>query len=183
MTLIRPLQPVDQAEARALILSGLVEHWGWLDETKNPDLEDIAASFASGFFLVVRQEGRLVATGGLLPTPDPQTWQIVRMSVAADLRRAGLGRQILETLEHEARQRGARRLILETTAAWQEVKAFYLRCGYRMIPGLSAEVEAPLPETCPRVREETESSPQAPNSRKVQGSTPGPEDVYFEKWL
>lgn len=155
MTIIRPFQPADQVEARTLILSGLVEHWGWLDETKNPDLDDIALSFARGAFLVARREGRLVGTGGLLPTPDPQTWQIVRMSVAADMRRLGLGRQILAALEFEAQQRSASRLILETTAAWQEVIAFYLRCGFRIIG------EAP------------------PNPVSQDGGG----DVYFEKWL
>lgn len=156
-----PFTPSDQAEARALILAGLVEHWGWLDETKNPDLEDIAASFAGGFFLVARKDGRLVATGGLLPNPEAATWQIVRMSVAADLRRAGMGRQILEALEHEARQRSVRRLILETTATWREVVDFYLCCGYRILPEFSPGI----------------------HSSVTQGSVRIPEDVYFEKWL
>ena len=128
-----PFQPSDQAEARALLLSGLVEHWGFLDASKNPDLEDIASSYAEGFFLVARQEAWLVGTGALLPTAEPTTWQVVRMSVAKDLRRSGLGRQILSALEQEARQRGVRRLILETTAAWQEVISFYLRCGYQIL--------------------------------------------------
>jgi GNAT superfamily N-acetyltransferase len=133
MITLLPFQPSDQPEARALILSGLVEHWGFLDASKNPDLEDIAFSYAGGFFLVARQEGRLVGTGALLPTADPATWQVVRMSVARELRRSGLGRQILSRLEQEAYQRGARRLILETTAAWQEVISFYLRCGYQIL--------------------------------------------------
>lgn len=155
MTLIRPFQPADQVEARLLILSGLVEHWGWLDETKNPDLDDIALTFAAGVFLVAWREGRLVGTGGLLPASDPQTWQIVRMSVASGMRRLGLGRQILAALESEARQRGARRLILETTATWQDVIAFYLRCGFRTLG--------------------------AAPSNLVPQDEGG--DVYFEKWL
>jgi putative acetyltransferase len=142
MISLLPYQSSDQAEARALILSGLVEHWGFLDLAKNPDLEDIACSYAQGFFLVARQEGRLVGTGALLPTPDPFTWQVVRMSVARDLRRGGLGKQILSALEQAARQRGARRLILETTATWQGVISFYLRCGYQIL----ASEEACAPE-------------------------------------
>lgn len=164
MITLTPFQPQDQAEARSLILSGLVEHWGWLDETKNPDLDDIGTSFDEGFFLVARQDGRLVGTGGLLPTLDPAVWQIVRMSVAADLRRAGLGRQILDTLEQAARQRGVQRLILETTATWQEVIAFYLRCGFRILPELSPGVDAP-------------------QFVKALRNHPNPEDIYFEKWL
>src|SRR5512134_385508 len=91
--LIRPFQPADQVPARALVLAGLVEHWGWLDETKNPDLVDIAAAYAQGAFLVGYLDGQLVATGALqpvagpLPASAPLTLQVVRMSVAKDLRR------------------------------------------------------------------------------------------------
>jgi GNAT superfamily N-acetyltransferase len=131
---ILPFQPSDQAAARALVLAGLVEHWGWLDETKNPDLDDIAASYANGCFLCAWQDERLVATGALLPAGKPDSWQVVRMSVAAELRRTGLGKQMLEALEQEARLRGARRLVLETTATWHDVIAFYLRRGYRILP-------------------------------------------------
>ena len=41
---IMPFSPVHQEEARRLILEGLGEHWGWIDEKINTDLEDIAAS-------------------------------------------------------------------------------------------------------------------------------------------
>ena len=36
--LIRAFEPRDQAAARQLILAGLGEHFGWIDETCNPDL-------------------------------------------------------------------------------------------------------------------------------------------------
>ena len=165
-------QPTEQEEARSLILSGLVEHWGWLDETRNPDLNHIEASYADGVFLVAREDGRLVGTGALLPTPDPVTWQVVRMSVAADMRRAGLGRQILAALEIEARKRGAVRLILETTATWQEVIAFYLRCGYKIISTVERAYDHTTP--LPRTAEGDLADEPCPSLSS---------DVYFEKWL
>lgn len=52
------------------------------------------------------------------------------MSVARDLRGRGLGKQMLLQLVEEARQLGCRKIILETTADWSEVVAFYESAGF-----------------------------------------------------
>ena len=114
-----------------MILSGLVEHWGFLDETKNPDLEDIAVSYAGATFLVGRLGDRIVGSGALVPR-SRETAEIVRMSVAKEMRQQGIGRQILGALLEQARAQGFQRVILETTATWSEVVAFYLRCGFHI---------------------------------------------------
>ena len=129
--LIIPFHPDDQAAVKQLILAGLVEHWGFLDPTKNPDLEDIAASYHAGTFLVARLEEEIVGTGALVPR-QAGTAEIVRMSVAQQHRRSGIGRRILAALIAQARAQGFQRVILETTATWQEVIEFYLRCGFRI---------------------------------------------------
>lgn len=49
---ILPFQPENQEDVKKLILAGLVEHWGKLDPTKNPDLNDIANSYAQSVFFV-----------------------------------------------------------------------------------------------------------------------------------
>jgi putative acetyltransferase len=128
---LRPFQPADQAPVKDLILAGLAEHWGWLDPTKNLDLDDIAASYAGGVFLVARHQGQIIGTGALAPRSN-DTGEVVRMSVAANWRRQGIGRRILQDLVDGARQSGYRRIILETTETWQEVIAFYLRFGFRI---------------------------------------------------
>ena len=129
--IISDFQPSDQDEARALILSGLVDHWGWLDPTLNPDLTDIAETYRQAIFLVARLDGRLVGTGALKPRGEGVA-EIVRMSVAKDLRRLGLGRKILTELVERARVMGLRKIILETTETWDEVIAFYLSFGLRI---------------------------------------------------
>ena len=123
--------PADQAEVKALVLAGLVDHWGFLDPTLNPDLNDIAASYAAAFFLVARQGGRVVGAGALVPR-DGGSAEVVRMSVARELRRQGLGRLILGRLVAEARRAGFQRVVLETTSTWSEVIAFYLHFGFRV---------------------------------------------------
>jgi len=128
-TEITDFQPGDQDEVRSLILTGLGEHWGHIDETVNPDLDDIGASYGHGRTVVMRIEGEIVATGTVIPS-DASTAEIVRMSVATARRRHGLGRLLVDELEATARRWGATAVILETTSRWQDVVAFYRSCGY-----------------------------------------------------
>ena len=126
-----PFRPKDQAAVKQLVLAGLAEHWGTIDPSKNPDLNDIAVTYASADFLVAWKDGRIAGCGALVPRPG-QVAEIVRMSVAADLRRQGLARRILSRLIEIARERGCRQVILETTATWTGVIEFYLRCGFHI---------------------------------------------------
>lgn len=128
---IHPFQPGDQEEVKNLVLAGLVEHWGFLDSTKNPDLNDIEKSYKDGIFLVARQNGLIVGTGALLPRGDV-CGEIMRMSVAKTQRRSGLGSCILHKLCEYAKIRGFHKLILETTSTWQEVIEFYLTFGFQI---------------------------------------------------
>ena len=128
---LNAFQPTDQSAVKDLILAGLAEHWGTLDPSKNPDLDDIASSYAGAVFLVACHLARIIGTGALVPRVNG-TAEVVRMSVAADWRRHGIGRMILQALVDRARQNGCQRIILETTETWQEVIAFYLRFGFRI---------------------------------------------------
>lgn len=129
---IRPVQSADIPQARQLILDGLKEHWGWLDETQNPDLNDIPGHYACGVFLVATVGGQIVGTGALLPA-GKATGRIVRMSVAKTYRRKGIGRAILQALITAAGRAGYQRLVLETTATWEDAIAFYQRNGFRPV--------------------------------------------------
>lgn len=129
MITLAPFHPANQAAVKELILAGLVEHWGFLDAEKNPDLDDIAASYAEATFLVAWLNNQIVGTGALVMRLDG-VGEIVRMSVAWNLRRQGIGRSILQALLDQARALGFRQVILETTAAWQEVVEFYQRNGF-----------------------------------------------------
>jgi putative acetyltransferase len=126
---ILPFSREYQAEAKNLILSGLAEHWGTLDPSKNHDLDDIGSSYADGSFLVALMDGQVIGTGAVLPRSS-ETAEIVRMSVAASQRRMGIGRMILEKLCEHARSAGCKQVILETTQTWQEVITFYECSGF-----------------------------------------------------
>ncbi len=112
------------------MLEGLGEHWGSIDESLNPDLREIARSYAAGYFACAFEGEALVGTGAFLPVSS-ETVQIHRMSVARGLRRQGLGSRMLDHLLGVAHRRGFRTAMLETTETWSEVVAFYQRHGFR----------------------------------------------------
>ena len=126
---VSDLQPSDQDAIHSLILVGLGEHWGHVDDTLNPDLIDIGASYGHGRTVVVRRAGLIVATGTIVPR-DPSTAEILRMSVAADHRRGGLGRLVVDELLRTAQDWGTTAVVLETSAHWHEVVSFYQSCGF-----------------------------------------------------
>jgi GNAT superfamily N-acetyltransferase len=125
---IRPFTPTDQDAVRRLVLAGLEERWGRLDPALNADLDDIASTYAGAIVLVARVDDRLVGTGTLVPRAAEG--ELVRMAVARDARRGGIGRALVDELVAAARRMGLARLVLETTAAWSDAVSFYERCGF-----------------------------------------------------
>lgn len=131
-------QSMDQLAARELILSGLREHWGELNDQLNQDLDDIQTYYSGCVFIVAKLGERIIGTGTLIPRSDTIA-EIVRMSVAKDMRRRSVGTMILLRLVEEAKLLGFTQIILETTASWGEVIAFYEGFGFRRThvrPGL-----------------------------------------------
>jgi GNAT superfamily N-acetyltransferase len=121
---IRAFTADDQDAARRVILAGLGEHFGEIDEGRNPDLNDIAASYRDGVFLVALQDGALVGTGALVRRTR-SVGQIVRMSVDRQYRRRGIASAVLAGLLDEARASGYRWAMLGTNDDWADALAFY----------------------------------------------------------
>ena len=128
---IRPFQPADQEAVKDLVLTGLADHWGQLDLSLNPDLNDIARSYQDAVFLVAHCQSRVIGCGALVRRTQ-EVGEIVRMSVARHLRGQGIGRLILQNLCAQARSSGLRQLVLETTQTWQEVIEFYKGFGFHI---------------------------------------------------
>lgn len=107
---IRAFTAADQTVARSLILEGLGERFGSIDESLTPDLNDIMATYlaAGHTFLVAEDVGALVGTAALLFEPDGATCQLVRVSVRPEARRQGTARALVETLLALARERRRR---------------------------------------------------------------------------
>jgi ribosomal protein S18 acetylase RimI-like enzyme len=135
---IRPFQPADQGAVRRLVLTGLAERWGRMDETKNPDLRDLQQTYvAAGHAVLVAEAGERIIGTGTLVFETPSRGRIVRMSVDSGLRRIGLGRRLVAALLDVARERGLhevvvglREVVVETTHDWHSAVALYESCGF-----------------------------------------------------
>jgi ribosomal protein S18 acetylase RimI-like enzyme len=127
----RSFEPHDQVAARRLILNGLGEYFDFIDETLNPDVDDIQQHIVGtkGYFLVVEIDSTLIATGGLQPYGD-DALQIVRVSVDPAYRRNGIAREVVSKLIQHAQDRGMRRVVVETTYTWERAIALYQDCGF-----------------------------------------------------
>ncbi|MCL0056989.1 GNAT family N-acetyltransferase [Dehalococcoidia bacterium] len=103
---IRPVDETTQEHARVLILSGLGERFGYIDEMLNQDLNDIVANYVekAHIFLIGTIGNEIVCTGALVQE-DQSTGRVVRMSVAKEYRRRGFGTAMLQRLMDLAREK------------------------------------------------------------------------------
>lgn len=128
---IRSFEVGDQEQARWLILEGLGEHFGYIDETLNPDLDDILHNYIiPGHVFVVACMGReIVGTGALISLGEGLS-EMVRISTRKDYRRRGIGQAIITYLVNVARQRDDRRIIVKTNASWHDAINLYKRLDF-----------------------------------------------------
>jgi ribosomal protein S18 acetylase RimI-like enzyme len=128
---IRPFTPADQIATRQLILNGLGSHFGFIDETMNPDLDDIWQHYVvpGNIFVVAELNGRVVGSGALIKETK-ENGRLVRMSVSTDCQRRGIGRMLVQHLIQKAREQGYQYLFVETNHDWYDAISLYQSCGF-----------------------------------------------------
>jgi GNAT superfamily N-acetyltransferase len=128
---VRSFATPDQEEVQQLILTGLAEHFKYLDPSLNPDIDDISATYLSkgDFFLIAERNNSIIATGALVRV-SLHTGRIVRVSVAYEHRRKGIGQIIVNHLLNEGRQLNLKHILVETNLDWHEALAFYQDLGF-----------------------------------------------------
>lgn len=129
---IRPFTPPDQATTRQLILNGLGGHFGFIDDTMNPDLDNIWQYYIvpGNVFVVAEIDGQIVGSGALIEEGEG-VGRLVRMSVNPNWQRQGIGRALVQHLIEKAREYGYRRLLVETNHDWDDAIGLYQNCGFR----------------------------------------------------
>ena len=131
---IRPFDKSDQSACRDLILGGLKEHFGVIDHTLNPDLNDIELNYVDKGhrFFVAAEQGRIVGTAALLFDKGSYP-RIARMSVAKRARRRGIASALLKQLIKEAEAIHADTIDAHTEPEWIDAVGFYRQSGFQKV--------------------------------------------------
>ena len=82
----------------------------------------------NNFGVVATLDGQTVAYGGMTCVLDEGA--VTNIATHPDLRRRGLGREILRALLSEARKRGARTVFLEVRESNEGARALYQKMGF-----------------------------------------------------
>jgi len=132
--LLREARPADQESIRAIVGEVLREYGLEVDpEETDADLGDVQASYVGrgGVFLVLTtRDGTIVGCGGLYPLAGGEA-EIRKMYFLPDARGKGYGRRLLTELIGAARDRGCRRVVLETASVLKEAIALYRSAGFK----------------------------------------------------
>jgi ribosomal-protein-alanine N-acetyltransferase len=102
-------------------------------------------ALAAGYYTSVgEREGRIVAYGVLILSPGEA--QILNLSVVADARREGIGRQLLRRFIDDARRLGAEQIFLEVRVSNDAAISLYDAEGFTAVgrrngyyPGIGAD--------------------------------------------
>jgi GNAT superfamily N-acetyltransferase len=109
----------------------------------NLDADEV--SEGRGGFFVAYQNGNPIGCGAVRRV-EPHVAEIKRMYVSPSARGLGVGRQILDVLEAEARKLGVRRIVLETGPRQPEAIALYTHAGFERIPLFGDYLNTPHPD-------------------------------------
>jgi ribosomal protein S18 acetylase RimI-like enzyme len=122
--------PNEFGEVRALIEAGLARRWGSFDATRNRDLVEFAQTYGAAPIVVAKSAAGAIVGCGILMDESPGLARIVRMSVAHERERSGIGGRVLGELIRHARDLHYREIVLETTETWDSAIEFYKSHGF-----------------------------------------------------
>ena len=135
---IRPVRDADAWDLTGLIAACWAEYPGLVLDVHGeaPWLLAPATAYAerNGRLWVVEDRGRVVASGGFVPSSEYGGIELRTLYVAPPYRERRLGGQLLALVEDEARRRGLAFVDLWTDARFLDAQRFYERRGYRRGP-------------------------------------------------
>jgi GNAT superfamily N-acetyltransferase len=147
---VRPVADSDSAELIALIDTVCGEYPNYVVDVEKemPELKAPAraAEEDNARWWVAEAEGTVVASCAVA-TENDETAELKRLFVARSARRRGLAAHFMTLAEREARQRGAKRIVLWSDTRFAEAHELYERLGYarqprtRALPDISKSIE------------------------------------------
>jgi putative acetyltransferase len=110
-------------------------------------LSDGQIATGDGAFLIAYIDNVAVGCGAVRRL-DESTGEVKRMYVEPSVRGRGIGRALVEALEHEARQLGVTRIVLETGTRLAPAIKMYEAMGYVRIPLFGEYLSSPNTSLC-----------------------------------
>jgi GNAT superfamily N-acetyltransferase len=132
--------PADEAPATDLVaamVAELVPLYGDINVPGAPSATAADMSPPGGAFVVIFDDGRAVAGGGIKRLDD-EACEIKRMYVVPEMRGRGLAGELLVALEDEARRLGYVIARLDTGPQQPHAQRLYENAGYRAIGNFNA---------------------------------------------
>lgn len=131
---VRPVRADDVPAVVALVAAVLGEFGLTFGEGSGTDdqLRALPGAYedaGGAFWVAAREDGALVGTCGVAPL-DAETFELRKMYLDPQSRGLGLGRRLLEVALAFVRDRGARRVVLDTTEQMARAIAFYEAHGF-----------------------------------------------------
>ena len=131
---IRPYTPSDRQDFRRL-------NEAWISKLFAVEIEDLKVLDhpeehildRGGVILMAFDGDKAVGCGALLPMEN-HCFEIAKMAVDENLRGQGIGRRVLQRLIDLAREKGAKRLYLETNHRLENAIHLYESSGFRPVP-------------------------------------------------
>ena len=97
--------------------------------------ERLGKGLLSGYcFLFAEKDDHVIGYSCFGPIPcTTESYDIYWIAVQNDLRRSGLGKEILLRVEEKIKRMGGTRVYVETSsrAQYTPTRSFYMRCGYK----------------------------------------------------
>lgn len=107
--------------------TGVFASGPWNEDMLN--IEDVYIK-PGGLFIIVENNDSLIGMGALKIISAKEA-EIKRMRVEKSLQRKGIGQNILNHLLSHAKNKGVKRIILDTTELQKSAQQFYLKNGFK----------------------------------------------------
>ena len=138
---IRHIAPGDNPFLAAIIRDTLAEfganHPGTVYfDASTDELYEIFQKEGSVYFVALL-DGRIIGGGGIYPTDglDPDTCELVKMYLLPEARGRGLGRALIEKCLAFAKEKGYRKVYLESMPELKQALKIYEQFGFNYLTG------------------------------------------------
>ena len=137
--LTRPMRPADNP-AVATIIRQVMTEFGAVGSDysiSDPEVDTMYEAYPApqAAFFVIEHEGRVLGCGGMGPLTEgePGVCELRKMYFQSELRGAGMGARLLNTIFDAARGAGYHRCYLETLEQMEQARRLYRRHGFEVI--------------------------------------------------